>query len=607
MLTTSNMRNKTPILLNRGQAMMVATILFLVVSVTIIFGLVGPILKQQKITSNLVLSRQSYFLAEAGIEDVVYRLKTGRPVSATEILSLSGSTATMVTTDTIGGKQIVATAEVESAVRKIEANLTLGIGTIFHYGVQVGSGGVEMGENSDIVGNIYSNGSISGDNGAKISGDAIVAGYIEENLEAVSTSCLQDQIIGKTNPKIDFVQSFVAPSSDSLAKVSLYLKKVGNPSNRTVKIATNNNGSPDDESLVSGTLNKDLVTSSYGWVDITFSSPPLLIAGNTYWIILDANQDSNKYWVWCNDSDSGYSGGISKYSKDWDDDPWTQTTGDLNFKTYFGADNSFLSGVTVQADAHANTITNSKICGDAYYESIDAGSLDFLNNPTTQICGVPTTDGTAYPNSPDPPVENMPISQGNIDQWKADAQAGGTIAGNYSITSNTSLGPKEITGDLVMTSNNKTLTVTGTIYVHGNIDISNGSTIRCNASYGANSCLIVADGWIHTSNNGTFAGSGTTGSFIMLLTTLACDGSFSTGCTHHDGAVDVHNNATGVIFYAQNGKVNLHNGVNVTEVTAYKLALDNNATITYDQGLMNTVFSSGPSGGFEILDWKEIE
>src|SRR3989338_5044864 len=98
------MVSNTKINLERGQAMMVATVLFLVVSITIILGLAGPILKQQKIASNFVLSRQSYFLAEAGIEDVVYRLQTGKPVSSTEILSLSGSTVTTVTTDTAGGK-----------------------------------------------------------------------------------------------------------------------------------------------------------------------------------------------------------------------------------------------------------------------------------------------------------------------------------------------------------------------------------------------------------------------------------------------------------------------------------------------------------------------
>ena len=257
--------------------------------------------------------------------------------------------------------------------------------------------------------------------------------------------------------------------------------------------------------------------------------------------------------------------------------------------------------------AKANTITNSKICGDAYYQTIDTDSLNFLNTPTNPTCADPLTNGTAYPGSPDAPQANMPISQANINQWKEEAQVGEPITGDYDISTDVSLGPKEITGNLNMTSNNKTLTITGTIYVHGNIDISNGSTIKCDASYGADSCIILADGWIHLSNNGIFSGSGTTGSFLMMLTTLACTGVPVAGCGHHDGAIDVHNNALGVIFYASNGMINLHNGVNITEAVAYKLRIDNTAVITYNQGLADSSFSSGPSAGWQISDWKEIQ
>lgn len=593
---------------NSGAAMLLSIISFLFISLAIISGLVSPSIREFRNANISFNSKQSYFLAESGSEDATYRIFNNMTIGNSETLTLNSNSATTTITTLLGNiKEINSTGDVSNYQRTISLTLSTGTGASFNYGVQVGSGGLEMSENSEIIGNIYSNGGIFGSSGSKISGDAIVAGNIEESIETSSTNCLQDQIVGQANPQIDFAQSFIAPSSDALAKISLYLKKVGSPASRTVKIVTDDNGFPNDNSFASATLNKDLVTTSYGWIDVTFSSPPVLVSGNTYWIILDAKKDNNKYWIWCNDTNGGYSNGMGKYSKDWDDDPWTPIVGDLNFKTYFGAGISSLDGVIVQGDAKANNITNSEICGDAYYQSIDANSLSFLNSPTTQVCGTPTTDGTAYPGSPDPPVENMAISQANIGQWKIDAQIGGTISGNYNVTNDAFLGPKEITGDLLMANNNKTLTITGTIYVQGNIDINNGSTIRCDVSYGASSCLIVVDGWIHSSNNGTFAGSGTEGSFLMLLTTLPCDGSFSSGCTHHKGAIDVHNNATGVIFYAQNGKVNLHNGVNVTEVTAYKLSLDNNATITYDQGLINANFSSGPSGGYSIDTWQETE
>ncbi|MBI5045544.1 MAG: hypothetical protein HZC14_00865 [Candidatus Niyogibacteria bacterium] len=592
----------------KGQAVIMVVIFFLFISLSLIFSTVSPALKNLKISHDLTKAKISYFFAESGVEDAIYRIKNNFPYSASYDFTADGMKSSMTISGSGNAKVIEAKGENNYNFRKVRVNLDIATTEAdFFYGVQVGAGGIEMGQSSNITGSVYSNGSIMGANDAKVSGDAIVAGHSYESAQTRSIVCLQDQIVGKTNPQIDFAQSFVATTSAPLAKISLYIKKTGSPNNREIRITADSGGSPGSNDIAEGDLISSLVTTSYGWVDITFNSPPLLVAGNTYWIILDAAQDSNDYWKWCRDPDNGYASGVAKYSQDWNNDPWTQIVGDLNFKTYFGAGVSLIDGVIVKGDAKANSIANSKICGDAYYQSIDSGSLNFLNSPTSQTCGTPLTNGTAHPGASDPPLQNMPISQSNIDRWKADAQAGGQIAGNYSVTSNISLGPKEILGDLVMSSANKTLTVTGTIYVHGNMDIQNGSTIKCDPLYGVNSCIIVTDGWIHAENNGTFSGSGSTGSFLLILTTLACDGSFSTGCTHHNGAADVHNNATGVIFYAQNGKINLHNGVNVTEVTAYKISLDNNAVITYDQGLSNAKFSAGPTAGWAVSNWQEFK
>lgn len=162
--------------------MMVATMFFLAVSVTIIFGLVGPVVRHQKVVSSLLFSRQSYFLAEAGLEDVVYRLSTGQSVGTTEILSLLGVTATTVTTDTAEGKKIVATGAAAETIRKVEANLILGEGVAFNYGIHVGSGGFVLGNNAGVVGNVYSNADVSASNGAYVTGSAIAVGTIN-NLD----------------------------------------------------------------------------------------------------------------------------------------------------------------------------------------------------------------------------------------------------------------------------------------------------------------------------------------------------------------------------------------------------------------------------------------
>jgi hypothetical protein len=410
----------------------------------------------------------------------------------------------------------------------------------------------------------------------------------------------------------DGAQSFIPTQSEPLAKVSVYVKKVGNPSTATIRINADDGGSPATSSLASASLDANLVETNYGWIDVAFSSPPNLTSGTTYWLVFDGAQDISNYYVWGYDSANGYGNGVAKYSEDWNSKPWFLFNGDMNFKTFLGTGVSSIDNVTVYGTVRANTITNSEICGDAYYQSvssIDSSSKNFLDNPTNPTCGGnPLTPGTGFPNQPDPPVSNMPISQANIDQWKADGAAGGTITGNYSVTTNVSLGPKKITGNLLMTSSNKTLTVTGTLHVQGNIDIDNGSTIKCAVSFGANSCVVVTDGWIHTSNNGVFSGSGTAGSYIMFLTTLAgCNGGGQTSsCTHHNSAIDLHNNATGAIFYAQNSTANLHNGVNISEVVAYKLELGNNAVVTYEQGLVNSQFSSGPGASFDINTWEEI-
>ena len=107
---------------------------------------------------------------------MVYRLKSGLSVSSTEVLSLSGNMTTVTITDTSGGKKIIATGEVKEAIRKVEVNLILGTGIAFHYGVQVGQGGLEMSNSSQIIGNAYSNGNIIGTNSARIQGAAIVSG-----------------------------------------------------------------------------------------------------------------------------------------------------------------------------------------------------------------------------------------------------------------------------------------------------------------------------------------------------------------------------------------------------------------------------------------------
>ena len=69
----------------------------------------------------------------------------------------------------------------------------------------------------------------------------------------------------------------------------------------------------------------------------------------------------------------------------------------------------------------------------------------------------------------------------------------------------------------------------------------------------------------------------------------------------------MRNNASGAIFYAHNGTAHINNNADLKEVTAYKLSLENLATVTYESGLADASFTSGPGGGWLINNWNEIQ
>ncbi|MEK7520389.1 MAG: hypothetical protein AAB581_04085 [Patescibacteria group bacterium] len=409
--------------------------------------------------------------------------------------------------------------------------------------------------------------------------------------------------------RADVAQSFQLTSSDTLRRVSLYLKKVGNPPDATVRVTPDEGGRPDNESndsLAVGTLSASSVTGNYGWIDVSFATNPTLNAGTTYWVMIDADIDANNYWVWGVDTTDAYAQGTGKYSGDWTTGgTWPVAAGDFNFRVWVGGSDTELSGMVVNGHAHAHSIKTSSICGDAYYQAIDADSLNFLDAPTNPTCPNPLTNGTAYPGSTDPPAVAMPISQANITQWKNDAAAGGTCiqptcdaSGNLNLTNGAALtiGPKQITGNLVV-DNNAILTLSGTLWVQGTITLSNGCRVQLDPSYGDLSGIFLTDSSVTVSNNCIFAGSGDPDSHIMLL---------SAKNDPNNTVMSIDNGATGVIYYAANGRIHFSNNAAAKEATGYGISMDNNAIITYESGLQGVNFSSGPAAGWTILGWKEV-
>ncbi|MBI4089784.1 MAG: hypothetical protein HY421_00110 [Candidatus Kerfeldbacteria bacterium] len=633
-----------------GSALLMALI-FTAVVLTVSVAIFDFTSSGVRLTGKRVNEQAAIRLAEAGVDKAVWCLnnpsapQSDCPTTSgayigesnialgngtfSSVVSGSGSSRTVTSTGTLTGANGVS--------KTIKATLSAGgTGVAFHYGVQVGQGGLDMDNNSYIAGDVYSNGSIIGKTTqAQIRGTAIVAGGTALNPDQQQNVQTSDFTVGNPSSQEDAAQSFRAGDSNYLNKVSLYIKKVSTPNDATVRIVTDTAGSPSTTALTTGTLNAGLVTGTYGWVDVTFSSNPALLNNTTYWIVLDANSNSSKYYVWGKHDNSGYGNGVGKYSSDWDANPWNDANGDFGFKTWMGGVVTKLKSIKIPssvsgATAHANTIegvdvkatikctamtgstvsgnvecgavTGSTIAGNVTAENVTDSTIS--GNLTCETQSANTVAGTINcPTSVTPPADPsplaFPISDGNVNQWKADAQAGvPPISGDHVVSANSSLGPKEITGNLSFNSNNLILTVTGTIYVHGTVSITNGSKIKCAAAYSGDSCIVMADGSIDLTNNGIFEGSGTAGSYVMLLTTSNCLGVAQAGCAPNNSAIYIANNAIGAIFYATQGQIYLKNGVALTEATGYKLKLEENANVTYQSGLVNTNFVSGPGGAW---------
>ena len=161
---------------NSGQAILTAVVFFMFISMIVVSGAYTVSYKESKLSRDFGTSKKSFFMAESGLEDLSYRLIKGKNYNTTEVLSLDGSSATTTVADISGEKELTATGTASKMIRKSKIKLKNNNGVSFHYGVQVGEGGIVMENSSQVVGNVFSNGPIVGLNSNIVKGDAISAG-----------------------------------------------------------------------------------------------------------------------------------------------------------------------------------------------------------------------------------------------------------------------------------------------------------------------------------------------------------------------------------------------------------------------------------------------
>jgi hypothetical protein len=567
--------------------MLISVVFFLFISLAIISGLVSPTVREFRNASVNLNSKQSYFLAESGSEDAMYRILKGMSISESETISLGSNEATTTITD-IGGstKQISSLGDVLNYERRTNLTLSTDAGVSFNYGMQIGNGGLTMSNSARINGSVYVNGNITGSNSATITGTAYAADRTAEVIDQVNdTGAPTDQIIfGNASGTQDAAQSFTVSTTDVVSQISVYIKKIGAPSNTTVRLTTSSSSKPATSSLATGTLSASNVTTSYGWVNVVLSPSVNLSAGTTYWLVLDAAANASNYYIW-GSNNAQYANGLGKLGQ-YGTTTWNNTTPsglDAFFKIYLGGVNSTISGMIIggggTGDAAAHTVNSSTIAGNLYCQT---GSGNNKSCNTSQA---------------DPPPLNFPISDAQIEMWKEEALAGGTQTGDVNLWGDNTLtlGPKKINGNLYV-SNNGILTVSGTLWVTGNIVLSNQAQVKLSSSYGAGSGVVIAHGTISTSNSSSFNGSGVAGSYMMMLTTSTSS-----------SAIGIANSAGTVILVAPYGTVSFSNTAGAKEVIAKTVSMSNQSVLNYETGLINVSFVSGPSGSWEVEGWGESE
>ncbi len=285
----------------------------------------------------------------------------------------------------------------------------------------------------------------------------------------------------------------------------------------------------------------------------------------------------------------------------------------INGNVYSGGNIVATNGVVITGSAVA--ASSSSIGGDNY-----AGGV-VIGTSTAGIAWGHTVQGAAVAGNlycqsgshnnkscdvsrGDAPYLDMPFSDDDIQALKDQGSAGNIISGNYTVGyAGATIGPTKINGNLTVNGGG-TLTLSGTVYVTGNISVSGGGKIKLSSSYGSGSGVMINDGYVNLSGGGSLSGSGQSGSSLFLITTSSCPTGPS--CSGNN-AMTVNGGAGAVILIAQNGVMALSGGVNLKEATAYKITADGGTTISYDSGLANVNFSSGPSGAWNVQSWSESQ
>jgi hypothetical protein len=561
-----------------GYTLITALVFFLAGSTAVIAGITDSVMREVRIVRNESASKQSYYASESALEDAIYRVKYGKTIGVNEFLDVGSSTAsTTVTTEADGSQKIVASGDIDTTVRTMEASLAVDSGITFSYALQAGLGGIDMYGSSQVLGDIYTTGSIRGCGSCQITGRAVAAGRSTSAIDIDNSAPVTPAnsiIFGNNNSTQDLGQSFQISSTLSIMKAQLYIKKVGNPANATVKIVNDNSGKPTGSILASGTLSSSLVTTSYTWQEITLSANPILTSGTTYWLLIDANTSSSNYYAVA--ANASYANGTAKTGRS----SWDDTGYDAYVKIYIGNNEEGITG-----EDSFNTLQVQ----DAY--AYETSYLDVDDELWCQI-GVDNSESCDTTHA-DPEVEANPVPLSTITALENEA-AVSVFAGDYdkSDSSTYTLGPKKITGDLHI-GGSADFRISGTLWVQGNVIFDGTANIWPDLS--TKSYAMVVDGTVSLGGSAQIHGGPDNHILIISKSTA-------------DPAITISGSADDTVVFTSDGGLLVDGSGKVNVAAAKHITLNGSAQIVYDSTVTSIQLTSGGGGGtFGIKTWKETE
>lgn len=258
-----------------------------------------------------------------------------------------------------------------------------------------------------------------------------------------------------------------------------------------------------------------------------------------------------------------------------------------------------IDNISVGGSAYANRIERSWVTKDAFYKSI----FDT------------TVGGTRYPGSEDMPKRDLPISDEEIEAWKAEAEAGGVHSSpcNYYIggVTNTSIGNVRINCNLTI-GGSAQVKITGPIWVRGNISFEGASRTYIDPALEGKTITIVADNpnnrtsgsLINVGGSAEIRGAGEN-SYILLVSQNNSAENGGNVTAINVGGGGPHND---ILLYAGHGKIRHGGSASVpVGVTGYQVEISGAARVQYQDGAADLDISDTPTGGYSLNLLREIQ